>query len=168
MTDVEIRPYEESDLEACRSLWAELTQRHRDIYRDQTIGGTEPGLYFDKHLERGGEQNLWVAVSDENVVGMVGLMLEGDPEVEPLVVNSEFRNRGIGSKMLKHAIEKARESKVRYLSIRPVARNQEAISLFHKTGFDLLGHIEMFMDLHSEPRTVWKTGLDLLGQSFRY
>ncbi len=34
-----IRLYEPADLADCRSLWAELTQRHRDIYADPTIGG---------------------------------------------------------------------------------------------------------------------------------
>jgi hypothetical protein len=31
MTDVTIRPYRPADLEACRALWAEPPQRHRDL-----------------------------------------------------------------------------------------------------------------------------------------
>ncbi len=39
-----------SDREACRALWRELTECHRTIYGDPSIGGDDPGLYFDEHL----------------------------------------------------------------------------------------------------------------------
>jgi len=58
---MQIRQYNSSDLDQCRSLWAEMVQRHRDIYNDQSIGGDNPGLEFDIHLERVGPQYIWVA-----------------------------------------------------------------------------------------------------------
>lgn len=166
MTDIRIRQYKQSDLESCRTLWVDLTQRHRDIYGDSTIGGKDPGRYFDEHLARVGERNIWVAESEDGVVGMVGLIQEDEPEVEPIIVAQEYRNKQIGMKLLEHVIGKARELGLRYLSIRPVARNVEAISLFHRTGFNILGHIEMFMDLSPEPRISWKPGPQLLGHTF--
>jgi hypothetical protein len=51
MSDITIRPYGDSDLEPCRTLWAELTRRHREIYGDPSIGGDDPGAYFDDHLD---------------------------------------------------------------------------------------------------------------------
>ena len=44
---ISIRAYEARDLGACRDLWRELTQRNRDIYDDQAIGGDDPGSYFE-------------------------------------------------------------------------------------------------------------------------
>ena len=38
-TKVTLRDYQASDFGVCRSIWAELTQHHRDIYEDPTIGG---------------------------------------------------------------------------------------------------------------------------------
>lgn len=168
MTEIEIRQYRHSDLESCRSLWVELTQRHRDIYEDPTIGGDDPGLFFDKHLSRVGEQNIWVAVHNDRVVGMIGLILEDESEVEPIVVKSDYRDRGIGGRLLKHVISKGKELGLRYLSIRPVARNLEAISLFYGAGFRMLGHVEMFMDLRSKPQASWKPGPELFGHSFEH
>jgi len=36
------RKYRSSDIEQCRSLWKELTEWHRIIYKDPTIGGENP------------------------------------------------------------------------------------------------------------------------------
>ena len=38
MGDPVVREHEEADRDACRGLWAQLTQWHRDLYKDQTIG----------------------------------------------------------------------------------------------------------------------------------
>jgi hypothetical protein len=43
-----IREYMPADLETCRELWPALTQRHRDIYANPSIGGADPGMEFDQ------------------------------------------------------------------------------------------------------------------------
>jgi len=53
-----IRAYALADLDACRRLWQVLTERHRLIYEDPTIGGDDAGLYFDTHLARVGPENI--------------------------------------------------------------------------------------------------------------
>lgn len=53
-----VRSYTSADLAACRALWIELTEWHRDLYKTLEIGGFDPGLLFDAHLERVGEGNL--------------------------------------------------------------------------------------------------------------
>jgi hypothetical protein len=40
---VKIRNYRADDLAACRALWVELTEWHRQIYASPQIGGTDPG-----------------------------------------------------------------------------------------------------------------------------
>ena len=57
---------------------------------------------------------------------------------------------------------------MRHLSIRPVARNVEALQLFHEAGFRTLGHVEMFMDLSESPERNWKSGVEVHGKDFRY
>ena len=51
---MKIRKYGPSDIEPCRALWSEMTQHHRDIYDDPSIGGDNPGLEFDNHLQKVG------------------------------------------------------------------------------------------------------------------
>jgi GNAT superfamily N-acetyltransferase len=164
--EITIRNYHPSDLESCRSLWEELTEWHRRIYEDPNIGGSDPGRFFDEHLSRVGADNLWVAVQDGSVVGLTGLMGEGEEaEVEPLVVSEPKRRKGIGGSLLEFVVAEARRRGVSVLSVRPVARNVEVIDFFFKRGFVNVGHVELFMDL-SEGE--WKEGLRLFDLDFRY
>ncbi|HOG46009.1 MAG TPA: GNAT family N-acetyltransferase [Anaerolineae bacterium] len=163
---VTIRPYQPGDLESCRALWAALVQRHRQLYGDPSIGGDAPGVYFDQHLARIGAGRIWVAERGE-VMGLVGLIVEGEEaEVEPIAVAAGERGRGIGRLLLERAIAEAHTIGVRFLNVRPVARNAEAIAFFHEAGFRLLGRIELFMDLRDGAQGAWRPGADLFGHRF--
>jgi hypothetical protein len=83
-----IRLYRPEDLQPCRVLWVELTEWHRAIYQSLGIGGSDPGHFFDEHLDRVGPAHIWVAEVDGQVVGLAGLILgEEEAELEPLVVS---------------------------------------------------------------------------------
>lgn len=164
-----IRSYESADLDSCRSLWAEMTQRHRDIYDDPSIGGDDPGLEFDEHLSRVGHERVWIATSGDEIVGLVSLIQDGEQaEVEPIVVSARHRDRGIGRELLNHAIEQAKRLGVLCLSAKPVARNEEAVSFFYDAGFQTLGHIQLFMWLGPSSPGQWKPGPELFGKPFDY
>ena len=47
---VVVRDYAPADYSACRMLWVELTEHHRRIYEDPSIGGGDPGGAFDDYL----------------------------------------------------------------------------------------------------------------------
>ena len=166
---VTIRLYAPADLESCRALWADLTQRHRDIYEDSSIGGEAPGLYFDRHLARVGADHIWVAEGDGRLLGLVGLIVEDqEAEVEPIVVLPECRDRGIGRSLLGRMVREAEKLGARFLNVRPVARNAEAIAFFHSAGFRLLGRVELCIELRPSPPGAWKAGLELFSRSFEY
>jgi N-acetylglutamate synthase-like GNAT family acetyltransferase len=167
MAAIKIRQYVDSDLEQCRTLWKELTQHHRVIYDDPSIGGDDPGHYFDQHLARVGPERLWVAVDSGRVVGLTGLIVEDEEaEVEPLVVTPKNRTKGIGHALVSYVIEEAKNLGVRYLNVRPVARNVRAVTFFYECGFSILGHINLFIDLKGEDK--WESGPELFGCSFQY
>jgi GNAT superfamily N-acetyltransferase len=156
---ISIRAYEDGDLEHCRQLWRQLTEHHREIYGDRTIGGDQPGLFFDDHLARVGAARIWVAVDDVIVCGMVGLIVDGEEaEIEPVVVMRDRRGDGAGHLLLTHAIAEARRLGVRFLSIAPVARNRRAIELFLREGFATVGRIELFTELKPSDRR-WEDGI---------
>ena len=153
--DVVVRAYRPRDLEACRALWAELTQRHRDVYSDPTIGGDDPGRGFDQHLAHPNFAGVWVAEVEGQVVGMAGLLATGEEaEVEPVVVSAEYRSQGIGHLLCQCVVE--------------VARNVEAISFFVEQGFNLLGRVELFQELASPVAREWKDGITVHGHALRY
>jgi GNAT superfamily N-acetyltransferase len=162
---VVIRTYESRDFEECRALWKQLTEWHREIYEDTTIGGEHPENYFDKHLAVVGPNQIWVAEQDSQVLGFVGLVLKGEEaEVEPLIVNSRYRGKGIGTRLIQKAVSEARARGVRLLNVKPVARNLKTIQFFHEHGFTNLGFIELFIDLSGRS---WKTGPRMFGCDFK-
>lgn len=161
-----IRKYLPTDKEICRNLWRELTEWHRQIYQDPSIGGSHPEDYFDKHLEKVRADHLWVATIDLRVVGLVGLIrTEEAAEIEPLIVSKPYRNRGIGKRLIEIVIPEAVSLGVKFLSVKPVARNREAIRLFYKQGFRNIGRIELFIDFSNQQ---WKKGLNIFDLDFFY
>jgi GNAT superfamily N-acetyltransferase len=164
---ISIRPYEAGDLDQCRRLWEQLTKHHREIYGDLTIGGDEPGLFFDKHLVKVGATRIWVAVDEGVVCGIVGLIVAGEEaEIEPVVVMKDHRGDGVGRQLLTHAVAEARRLGVRFLSIAPVARNRRAIELFVREGFATVGRIELFTELQPSDRR-WEDGVTPHGLPIR-
>ncbi len=162
-----VRKFNEEDLGVCRELWADLTQWHRDIYDDQKIGGLNPGSHFDKILAQIGPESIWVVEVEGEVVGMAGLIKQGvEGELEPLIVRTDHRRKGIGKGLVEVVRTAAIRNGIKLLSVRPVARNEIAIRFFHGLGFDVLGHIEMFTDLGgTEGR--WKGACTIAEKEFR-
>ena len=151
----EVRAYRPEDLDACRTLWVELTAWHREIYGDPAIGGAHPERQFDEHLERVGPTNLWVAESDDTVIGLTGLIWDDNAcEVEPVVVATDHRRRGVGKRLVHAVVDEARARGARQLSVRPVARNDAALAFFRDMGFGIVGHVELFMDFR--PDRAWE------------
>jgi GNAT superfamily N-acetyltransferase len=164
-----IRPYRPVDHRACRDLWAELTEHHRDLYDDQSLGGADPGAGFEEYLTRLDLTGLWVADhAEDGVVGMVGLLLKGRAgEVEPVVVTQRRRGRGIGSALLDHVAQVARRRGMAQLTVTPMSRNEMAIRCLYAAGYGALSRVTLTLDL--DPRGhEWQEGLDLHGLRFHY
>ena len=164
-----VRDYAEGDYRACRSLWRELTEYHRRIYGDPSIGGDDPGAGFDDYLASSQRLGSWVAELGGSVVGLTGLLDRGTSgEVEPVVVAEAVRDQGIGRMLITRVVDAARAHGYEYLVIRPVARNVAAVRRFYAAGFRTLGgHIDLTMDLASR-RHGWLSGAGLHGLDWDY
>jgi ribosomal protein S18 acetylase RimI-like enzyme len=166
--NIRIRSYDASDLDACRRLWVELTEWHRELFASPTIGGDDPGSQFDEHLSRVGVENIWVAEGNGRPVGMVGVIPStGESELEPIVVAREWRGRRVGDALARVVIDAARQRGDRFLLTKPVARNDAALRFFHGLGFDVLSQLELLADFRSPDEQVWRSGPSLAGRAFR-
>jgi len=54
---------------------------------------------------------------------------------------------------------------VRFLNIKPVARNIKTIKILYEQGFRNLGHIELFIDFYNY---AWKSGSKIFGCKFNF
>ena len=163
-----VRGYEPADLDACRALWVELTQWHRDIFDAPEIGGSDPGMAFDEHVAKVGAENIWVAEAEGKVVGLAGLISEPDFELEPIVVSERHRKHGVGRQLASAVIGAARGRGARSVQVRPVGRNVEAIRFFHGLGFDIIAHVQLELDLAERERDPWLPGERIADRDFRY
>ena len=146
----------------------ELTEWHRRIFDSPEIGGDDPGRAFDDHLAKIGAGNLWVAELESEVVGLAGLIPGDEPELEPVVVATRQRKRGIGRLLVAAVVTAARERGARTIQVRPVGRNVDAVRFFHAMGFDILFQLELGMDLVDREREVWVPGERLAERDFRF
>jgi GNAT superfamily N-acetyltransferase len=160
-----VRTYAPTDADACRRLWAELTDYHRDTYDDPTVGGSDPGRAFDAYLERPDLHALWVAEAEDAILGFAGLLVaDGKAELEPIVVAAGARRRGVGAALAAVAIATARKAGTDQLAVRPVGRNIDAMRFFRELGFDVLGRVDLRFDFNRQTR---RPGERIAGRDFR-
>jgi GNAT superfamily N-acetyltransferase len=166
MAPVDIRAFRPTDLDACRDLYTQLVEHHREIYADPTIGGDDPGAGFDEYLALPERVQTWVANDADVIVGMAGLLWEGgEATIEPVVVDRGSRGNGVGRRLIETAIEESRRRAATDVNIKPVARNASAIQAFHELGFRRVGHVQLFMSLDRDD-SYWRSGPELSGRSF--
>jgi len=163
---VEVREYRSADLDACRGLYAELVEHHREIYGDSSIGGDDPGAGFDEYLAIPERVMTWVATEGDSVVGLTGILWDsGESTIEPVVVDWRWRRKGIGRRLVETAVEESRRRGATDVNIKPVARNASAIRVFHGLGFRTLGHLQLFMSLDRDD-SYWSAGPEIHGRPF--
>ena len=83
----------------------------------------------------------YVAVQDEALVGMVFLkpLRAPDFEIKRLYLRNEARGQGLGKRLVRHAVDVARELGVRDLYLDSIPSLKEAISLYESEGFQHVG-----------------------------
>ena len=148
----------------------QLTEHHRQIYDAPWIGGDDPGGDFDRHLADDRLAAMGVAMTDDRVVGLVGLLLyeqDGGPyaELEPLIVDVDHRGRGASRELVAWIADQARDRGCESLNVKSVARNAQALAAYKALGFGTVGYIELFQMLGDSP-AEFRPGLEVHGLAF--
>ncbi|HEU5370070.1 MAG TPA: GNAT family N-acetyltransferase [Ktedonobacterales bacterium] len=145
---MDIRPYQPTDQEQAEQCIIELQDYERALEPDRVDGNAIAQRYLHYLLAtcQSKTGRLFVAEVDGQVVGLVCLWLEREPEsflttladyayISDLVVLSAYRRQGIGSALLQQAEVFALEQGATALRIGVLAQNHAAHAAYRKAGF---------------------------------
>jgi ribosomal protein S18 acetylase RimI-like enzyme len=131
---VAIRSFRPSDARECKKLYYEglLGGKLADNDTGLDIDNIEAG-----YLSSPGN-HFWVAETpDEEIVGMIGVQHyeEGVGEIRRLRVRSDMRRRGIGTRLVEHALNFCVENQYLKVTLDTFIDRDPAIKLFGKFRF---------------------------------
>jgi len=97
------------------------------------------GKLFEDHIE---EPRVFAAVLGDKQVGWIELGYEkwnNRMRVWEFLVEEEFRKRGVGTLLMKHAVKIAKDKGARMLVLETQTNNSNAIEFYLNFGFSLIG-----------------------------
>lgn len=106
------------------------------------ISNLEKSFLSDENSPKG---NLWVCVrpddeNNEEIIGSIGLIKISDEicELKRFSVKREYRRKGIGLHLIKHALEYASKEGFSKCILQTDVYMKPAIELYYKVGFKLI------------------------------
>jgi ribosomal protein S18 acetylase RimI-like enzyme len=89
---------------------------------------------FDEKLDA-----VWTYKDDETIAGFVLLMhrRHSEAQLRFFIIHSAYRNKGLGTELLRQLIEKARELQYKRIYLWTTHEQQQAIALYIRLGFAL-------------------------------
>jgi RimJ/RimL family protein N-acetyltransferase len=136
MAQFTVRPASVTDARAMAELFAAVAEERTGIATEPPVDVEERTAQFSSNIAES-----IVAVADGQLVGLIntGVRRYGVGELG-MLVDREWRGRGVGSAMLQAAIVWARDQGVHKLSLEVFAHNAAGIALYRKCGFVEEGH----------------------------
>lgn len=154
MTDLHIRPYQESDRPAVIALARELQAKEAEAY-DRLVPPDDIGDWYLDYLHkccRESKGQILVAedvgeTGNQAVVGYAVLLTEVTSEdevdeidhsyayIQDIAVTASCRGRGIGTAMMTRAEAIAREAGAKWLRLSVLVDNLSALRIYERAGF---------------------------------
>jgi len=106
---------------------------------------------------------LFVITLRGKVIGFIGVLFHinvGRAEIGPICIRSIYRGRGIGTRLLYHAMEFLRQRGIRRVIVRIKSENTRALMFFKKNGFIEEGYFREYTrrgeDVIQLRRFIWE------------
>ncbi len=112
------------------------------------------GMSYEEELVRAESQwqdflkNMWFALVDNKVIGMIGLIRNvGEPSkhtahIVSFWVKPEYRGQGVGKALIQALQEHAKINNIRKLYLQVAVTQESAIKLYEKMGFEKVGQLK--------------------------
>jgi ribosomal protein S18 acetylase RimI-like enzyme len=156
-SNVKIRPLEERDFDDLIALFEAVAAERKWI-------GTEPGFSHDQYREgwrrvlAGTWGAVFVAFDGDEAAGCIGIHPHDEyGHVIGMLVDEQYRGRGIGEALLVNAITWARQRGLPHVSLLVFPHNKRAIALYQKYGFIVREYYRD--DVTRQTGEVWDTML---------
>lgn len=163
-----IRDVTEADLTAIVDIY------NQSIPNRQATADTEPISVDSRrswYRDRATYHPLWVAQVELQIVGWLGFQpFYGRPAYRhtaeiSIYVSTAYQRRGIGSSLLKYALDRCRELEIKTLLAFVFAHNQPSLKLFTRYGFTVWGNLPQVAELDTIERDLTILGLRIYNRS---
>jgi Acetyltransferases len=135
-----IRKWKVEDLEPITTL---LNQLSKDLGEGQEYNEKNVKKHFLNMAKDPSNYESYVYIKDKVIVGFISIIYYksvfhrvGTALINELVVDSDYRNIGIGKELIDYAIKKARDKKMDEIEVGVMKENDGAIRFYKKNGFD--------------------------------
>ncbi|KYC48911.1 MAG: aminoalkylphosphonic acid N-acetyltransferase [Candidatus Methanofastidiosum methylothiophilum] len=133
-----IRKCTRSDIEPIFSLLKELDEA---LDEDQDISIESIYHQYDEMIMQPEIYENYIYEDSSIVIGFISLLnyrsfyhKNGTTQINELVVNSKYRNKGIGKELLDFAIKKAKDNGMDEIEVGVMKDNYKAIEFYKKNG----------------------------------
>lgn len=148
----------EADFPAIRVLFGEGMSEGNVATNDT---GADIENIVEAYLADDGKSGFWVAELDGHIIGMIGVQhtVDDTAEIRRLRVRADRRRRGIGAKLMEHAVSFCRHHGYLKVVLDVRVEHEPAIKLFDKFAFQLARRrevagrsmLDFYLDLYREP-----------------
>ena len=126
-----IRPAEACDARAMAELFAAVAAERTGIATEPPVDIDERAVQFARTAD-----GSVVVVADGQIVGMLHIEVSRHGFGEfGMLVDRDWRGRGVGSALVQAAISRARSQGLHKLCLEVFVHNMAAIALYRKSGF---------------------------------
>jgi len=133
-------------LELSKDFFYEYENNNKDFFQIDAIAEMDIRNYFQNFI--GNENTMaYIAIIEERIIGYITLAVRNQPnywkikkigDISGLMVSKNFRNNGIGTKLMMKGIEYFKRKGIKYYTVFTSVNNTSGISLYKKCGLEQL------------------------------
>ncbi|MFX0063180.1 MAG: GNAT family N-acetyltransferase [Candidatus Hermodarchaeota archaeon] len=143
---MEIREYRENDDEGISKLHEEF---FLEFFSEFNFNYTEAEWELELHQIHSSKNKgkFWVIDENNEIIGLVGVILMGDStaELKRMRVKSSYRGRGLGKKLLKTVEDYCKGLGITKIVLSTAERLTTARRMYERSGFELIEKREFSM-----------------------
>jgi ribosomal protein S18 acetylase RimI-like enzyme len=144
---VEYRPLVKTDdftdlLSLSREFFNEYESYHKEFFKIDRLSDDDIIAYFSAFCDSE-SRRAFIALADNRIVGYITFyirdqvdywMVKSVGEVSGLMVDSRYRQRGIGRELMNHARKFFADHGIKYYTLYTSVENMDALAFYSKNG----------------------------------